>query len=515
MNLAELAEATIRDWGEYAYLVFEGREITNLEVERASRRLASALQKLGVRRGNRVLIQMPNCPEVLQSFDAIWRIGAVVVPVNHMISAQESAFIYRDSGAGTLISSPQFLPRIESCRADAPALQNVILAGDPVPGGFHSYAGLVAESLEETRMAGVDDDDPAAIVYTAGTTGHPKGAVHTHRSLYHAARMLNESVPVAEGNVSIFVLPLCHVYGISCMVSLSFQKRGKAVILPTAAVDQIFESIQRHRANLFTGVPTLYVYMLLHPDHGKYDLSSMKWWISGSAALAPETWQAFKDRFGFEIVEGWGLTETGASGCINPADGPKKPGSIGQPMPGAQLRVVDDQDREVPQGQEGEIVLRTPGMMRGYWKRPEETAAVVKDRWVRTGDMGYVDRDGYYFITDRKKDIIIKGGENISPREVEEVIMTHPAVCEAAVVGVTDSVYGEQIRAFVVAKPGMQVTSRELNDHCCARLKQFKTPKDFTFVEALPKNLVGKVLRRELRRIAQEARHQQIQATSS
>jgi long-chain acyl-CoA synthetase len=505
MNLVELAEAKISDSGEYVSAVFEGREITNLETERMSRRLAGALRNLNVKRGDRVLIQMPNCPEVFRSFGAIWRVGATVVPVNHMIGAEESAFIYRDCGAKTLISSTDFLPRIESCRPNAPALKNVILVGRSVPKGYHSYPQLVDKSPEETRIASTDDDDLAAIVYTAGTTGQPKGAMHTHRSLYFAGKMLNDSVSVPEGTVSLFVLPMCHVYGISCMVASYFHKKGKGIILSSFTVDKIFEAIQTHRANLFTGVPTLYVYMLLHPNPRKYDLSSMKWWISGSAALAPETWHGFKEKFGFEIIEGWGLTETGASGCINPADGPKKAGSIGQPMPGAQLKIVDDKDREVPQGQQGEIILRTPGMMKGYWKRQEETAEILRDGWVRTGDIGYVDEEGFYFITDRKKDIIIKGGENICPREIEEVIMTHPGVCEAAVVGVKDGVYGEEIKAFVVAKPGMQVTAQELNEHCCAKLKRFKTPKDFTFMEALPKNLVGKVLRKDLRKMAQDS----------
>jgi long-chain acyl-CoA synthetase len=506
MNLVELADAKVRSCGEYVYAVFEGQEITNVEMQRRSMRLAAALRSIGVKRGDRVLIQMPNCPEVFQSFGAVWRIGAAVVPVNHMIGAEESAFIYRDCEAKTLIASSDSLPRVESCRANAPALRNVILVGSTVPAAYHSYRHLVEEGPEETGIAEVDDDDLAAIIYTAGTTGQPKGAMHTQRSLYFAGKMLNDSVPVPEGNVSVFALPMCHVYGISCMVASFFHGQGKAVILPSFTVDRIFEAIQTYNGNLFTGVPTLYVYMLLHPDPKKYDLSSMKWWISGSAALAPDTWYSFKEKFGFEIIEGWGLTETGASGCCNPPDGPKKVGSIGRPMPGAELKIVDDKDVELPQGQQGEIILRTPGMMKGYWKRPEETAEVLRDGWVRTGDIGYVDADGFYFITDRKKDIIIKGGENICPREIEEVIMTHPGVCEAAVVGVKDGVYGEEIKAFVVANPGMQVTPEELNDLCCSRLKRFKTPKDFTFMEALPKNLVGKVLRKELRKMAQEDR---------
>lgn len=506
MNLVELAEAKIRESGEYVSAVFEGRDITNVEMERASRRLAGALRRLNVERGDRVLVQMPNCPEVFQSFGAIWRIGAAVVPVNHMIGAEESSYIYRDCEAETLISSSEFLPRIQACQANTPTLKNVIMVGKTPPQGCHSYRQLIEESPEETDIAGVYDADLAAIIYTAGTTGRPKGAMHTHSSLYCAGKMFYDSVPVPEGIVSLFVLPMCHVYGITCMVAAFFHRRGKAVILSSFTVDKIFEAIQTYRANLFAGVPTLYVYMMLQPDPERYDLGSMKWWISGSAALAPETWQGFKNRFGFEIIEGWGLTETGATGCINPPDVPKKVGSIGRPMPGAQVRVVDDKGTEALQGQQGELILRTPGMMKGYRKRPQETEEVLKDGWVRTGDIGYVDKDGFYFITDRKKDIIIKGGENICPREIEEVIMTHPGVCEAAVVGIKDGVYGEEITAFVVAKPGIAVSPQELNEHCCARLKRFKTPKDFTFVGALPKNLVGKVLRKELRKMAQGRR---------
>jgi long-chain acyl-CoA synthetase len=425
--------------------------------------------------------------------------------VNHMIAADESSYIYQDCGAETLISTPDFLPRIEACRASVPALRNVILVGDSVAKGYYSYHQLVERSPEDASIVNMDDGDLAAIVYTAGTTGRPKGVMHSHHSLHYAGRIFYEQVPVPEGNVSVFVLPMCHIYGITCMVATYFHRKGKAIVLSSFTIDKIFEAIQTYRGNLFVGVPTLYVYMLLHPDPKKYDLSSMKWWISGSAALAPETWHEFKRVFGFEIIEGWGMTETGATGCCNPHDQPKKAGSIGKASPRAQLRVVDDSGKEVPRGQQGEIAIKTPGAMAGYWKRPEETAEVLKDGWVRSGDIGYVDEDGFYFITDRKKDIIIKGGENICPREIEEVIMTHPGVCEAAVVGVKDGVYGEEIKAFVVAKPGMQVTSQELNDHCCARLKRFKTPKDFAFMDALPKNLVGKVLRKELREMAQES----------
>ena len=502
-NLVKLAEDEIKNFGEHVRVVFEGQEFTNVEMGRSARRLATALQRLKVKRGDRVLIQMANCPEVFQSFWAIWRIGAIVVPVNHMIGSEESACIYYDCGAETLISTADFLPRIEICRTKTQALRNVILIDRKVPENCLSYWELVGECPEETGIARTDGDEVAAVVYTAGTTGKPKGVMHSHYSLYSIAKMLNDSVSLPEETVSVFVLPLCHIYGLSCSIAGALKGGLKAVVLPSFNVDKIFGCIEAYKANLFVGVPTLYVYMLLHPDPGKYDLSSMRWWISGSAPLSQETWRGFKEKFGFEIIEGWGLTEIGASGCVNPLGGPKKVGSIGRPVKDAHLKIIDSDGKELPQGQPGEIVIRSPGVMKGYWNMPEETAEILRDGWIHTGDIGYVDDDGYYFITDRKKDIIIKGGENISPREIEEVIVTHPKVCEAAVVGIKDHIYGEDIKAFVVLKAGEQTTADELKEYCCGRLKRFKTPKEFVFVDALPKNLVGKVLRKELRRMAQ------------
>ena len=269
--------------------------------------------------------------------------------------------------------------------------------------------------------------------------------------------------------------------------------------MPTFDIEKIFEAIERYRGHYFAGVPTMYVYMLLYPYPGKYDLSSMWWWQSGSAPLTLETWKGFKEKYGFEIVEGWGLTETAALNCTNPIRGPIKVGSIGKPMKETEMKIVDSAGCEIPPNQEGEIIIRTPSLMKGYWNKPEETAQVLKNGWLYTGDIGYFDADGYFFITDRKKDIIIKAGENIHPREIDEVICAHPKVCEAAAVGIRDETYGEDIKAFVVLKPGEQASPEEIIDWCCVRLKRFKSPKEIRFVDALPKNLIGKVLRRELR----------------
>ncbi|MEE8373438.1 MAG: long-chain fatty acid--CoA ligase [Dehalococcoidia bacterium] len=499
MNVAELAEQEIARYGEHGRVLFEGRELTNTEMDREARKLGTALRELGVKRGDRVMIQAPNCPEVVQSFQAIWKIGAVVVPVNYLIAEDETAHIYSDSGAETLISNSMFLPKIDACRARAPAVKNVILIDTEAPRSDLYGWKLVENSPDKLDFVRTDDDELAALIYTAGTTGRPKGVMHSHYGLCSNAQMVADTITLPEGMVSILILPLCHMYGIGSMNASYVRGGGRAIILPSFDVEKLFAAIETHRGNLVAAVPTMYVYMLLYPEPKKYDLSSMRWWVSGSSALAVETWKNFRAKYGFEIIEGWGLTEAGATNCCNPLDGPVKVGSIGQPMRGTEMRVVDSDGNKIPPGQEGELIIRSTALMQGYWNRPEETAEILRDGWVYSGDVGYVDEDGYYFITDRKKDLIIKAGENIHPREIEEVLFAHPKVSEAAVVGIKDDIYGEDIKAFVVLKPGMQATEAEITEHCKARLKDFKSPKELQFMEALPKNLLGKVLRKELR----------------
>jgi long-chain acyl-CoA synthetase len=471
-------------------------------MQRGSRRLARALKDLGVKRGDRVILQMPNCPEVLQGFNAIWRVGAVVVPINYLVGEEETAYIYQDSGAKVVISSQAFLPKIRVGREKASGLENVILVDPDVPPGFLSYPQIIEKCPEEMEIVDMGDDELAALIYTAGTTGRPKGVMHTHLSLYSNAKMQAESVFLPDGMISIFVLPLCHSYGIASMNLGLFRLSGGAVLLSTFNVEAIFAAIQKYRANVLAGVPTMYVFMLLFPEPKKYDLSSMKYWFCGSAPLALETFNRFKQAFGFEIIEGWGLTEAGANNSVNPLEGVKKVGSIGLPMKGTEMRVVDNEGKALPSRKEGEILIRGPMLMKGYWNKPEETAEVLRGGWLHTGDVGYVDEDGYFWITDRKKDLIIKAGENISPRTIEEVLFKHPKVSEAAVIGMKDEVYGEEIKAFLVLKPGQEATAEEIIEHCQKRLTSFLVPKQVVILKALPKSLVGKVLKKELRKMS-------------
>lgn len=501
MNLAELPEREIEKFGEHVSIIFQGREWTNVEMREATKRLANALKRLDVTKGDRVIIQMPNCPEVLQSFQAVYILGAVIVPINFMVGEAETGYIYRDTDAKIIISNSHFLPKIEACRKEAPSIEHVILTDREVPDGILSYHDLIEKEGAEIEVEPTDDDDLAALIYTAGTTGQPKGVMHTHYSLYINARLQHETLNLPPGLTGIAVLPLCHSYGIASMNYGMLVGGGRAVVLNSFDIETVFSSIEKYQANTIGAVPTMYVFMLLYPDPNKYDLSSMKYWISGSAPLTRETWERFRDIYGYEIIEGWGLTEAGANNAVNPLDGKKKIGSIGLPIAGTEMKVVDAQDRELPPNTEGEIIVSGPMLMKGYWKRPEETARVLRNGWLYTGDVGYVDEEGYFFITERKKDLIIKGGENIAPREVEEAVYSHPSVSEAAVVGVPDDIYGENIKAFVVLLPGKEASEEEIIAHCREKLKKFKSPSRVVFLESLPKSLVGKILRKELRKM--------------
>jgi len=498
VNLARLNEEKTLNKPEWVKIIYEDREITNTEIVRQQRKLAAVLRNLGVRRGDRIIIQTPNCPEALYAFSAAWRLGAVIVPVNHLISEDETVHIYRDSGAKIVIGSRIYLSKLLACKTGAPEVQTIILIEDEAPEGMYSYHSLVEPLSEEKSIADTADDDIAALIYTAGTTGKSKGVIHTHGTLYASASSAHQTGPPTDGMTYISVLPLCHSYGIAIM-NMGLFRLTRMVLLNSFDLNVIFSSIEKYSGNILAAVPTMYIYMLMYPEPKKYNLSSMKYWICGSSPLSVETWNKFREMYGFEISEGWGLTEAGAANSINPILGLKKVGSIGLPMKGSEMAIVDDSGKPLPAGEKGEIVIRGPQVMKGYWNRPEETANAVRNGWLHTGDVGYVDTDGYYWITDRKKDLIIKGGENISPRTIEEVLYRCPGVSEAAVIGVRDDKYGEEIKAFVVLRPGEKASADEILDFCRTRLSSFLMPKYIVFLDTMPRNLPGKILKSALR----------------
>jgi len=531
MNISTLLNDSITRFGEFESVNFDGKWRTNLQTHQDASRLGYLLRDLGVEKGDRVVVQLPNCPEVLISFPAINRIGAVIVPLSPLLGPEQATHILRDCGAKVVITSSHFLEGARKVKEKAPDLTHIVLIDqDDVPDTI-PYQKKIQEYSTELEVVQTDNDDLAALIYTAGTTGKPKGVMHTHFSLYANTLFLYEYAlvnrpktitqtvteidpqtyqPVETATtvtglersvVSLGVLPLSHSYGIALM-NVGALTGGKSIIHPWFDPTKVLESIQTYKVKYVAFVPTMYIHLLNHPDFDNYDLSSLMGCSSGASPLPLEVARKWEDKVGVEIREGWGMSETGATTCGQPPKQPPKYGSIGKSLFKCNtVTIFNEHDQETAPYEKGEIVVKGPTLMKGYWNKPEETAEAIRNGWLYSGDIGYKDEDGYMYITDRKKDIIIRGGENVSPREVEEVLFQHPNILEAGVIGVKDEVYGEEIKAFIVLREGKQIEPEELTAFCRERLPKFKTPKQFQIVDALPKNPVGKVLRSELRKL--------------
>ncbi|MBA7504903.1 Long-chain-fatty-acid--CoA ligase [subsurface metagenome] len=499
MNVGRLIKDNVSDFGEYPLLTFEDKEYSNIEIDHWSNKVGNALKSLGVKKGDRVVIQLPNRPEVVVSSVGIFKIGAVVIPLSFLYSAEETAYIYQDSGPVVIISATEFMEKVSRGKAAAPSIKHVISV-DEVPDTL-LFKDIVDKSSDKLEMEDTADDELAALLYTAGTTGRPKGVMLAHQALYANAEGQSEILkgPLMHGDRLLSSLPLSHSYGMATMNAL-FYGGMRWVLVRWFDTDLIFEAIQRHKVKITTQVPTMFVYQNMYPEPKKYDLSSIKYWISGSAPLNEETRKEFESKYPGKVYQGWGLTEAMANNSCCPFDRPYKPGSIGRPLNG-KMRVVDEDGKPLQVGEVGEIVVGGSVVMQGYWNKLEETKEALQGGWLRTGDMGYMDEDGYYFIVERKKNMIIKAGENIFPREIEEVIYQNPKVSEAAVVGVADQKYGEELKAFIVLKPGEKATEQEIIDFCGGKLTSFKTPKYAQFLDSLPKNPVGKILYKDLRKM--------------
>jgi long-chain acyl-CoA synthetase len=492
MNLAVLGEENVARYGEYVSLVFEGREWTNVEQQKRASQLANALRRRGIGIGDRVVVLLPNCPEVLQSYGGILRLGAVAVPVIFLLNPEEVRHILADSGAKLVITSPELAAKVEGFTGD------VVLVGGEAP-GMLSWDALIAG--EPDTFAAVDraDDDPAVILYTSGTTGKPKGVALSHRNLESNARNAASLSELDREAWNLAVLPLSHSYGLTVM-NAGHILGTRGVLLRWFNPELVLETIQQYRVQAMAGVPTMYVYLLQYPGGDAFDTSSMKSWGCGAAPLPVEIVAPFEKKFGGKLMEGYGLTEASPVVSAHRLSGVRKLGSVGQPIPGVEVRILDDDDRDVPRGEVGEICVRGANVMLGYYGLPDETAKTVRDGWLHTGDMGRLDEDGFLFIVERKKDLIIRGGFNVYPREVEEVLYAHPAIAEAAVIGVADPLMGEEVLACVVLKDGAAATPADIIAFCQERLAKFKCPRDVRLLPSLPKSPIGKILRKELRR---------------
>jgi len=457
----------------------------------ASAHLAGLLAQHGIVRGDRVGIMLPNLPHFPVCYYGALRRGAIVVPMNVLLKRREVAYYLSDSGAKLLFAWEGFAEEAQAGAEEAGAECIVVtMAG---------FVELVGAASPEPAVADVADEDTAVLLYTSGTTGQPKGAELTHANLTSNATGSRNLFGKGPESVCLGALPLFHSFGQTCGMNATLGGGGTLTLVPRFDPAKALEVIQRDRVNVFQGVPTMYGAMLHLPDRDRYDVSSLELCASGGSAMPVELLRAFEQAFGCMILEGYGLSESSPVASFNHRDRPRKPGSIGTPIAGVEMKIVDDDGAEVPTGEVGEIVIKGPNVMRGYWQRPEATAETIVDGWLHTGDMGRVDEDGYFFIVDRKKELIIRGGYNVYPREVEEVLYEHPAVREAAVLGIPHDEYGEEVGAAVSLCDGARATPDELREYVRERVAAYKYPRSVWIVDELPKGPTGKILKREIR----------------
>jgi long-chain acyl-CoA synthetase len=497
-------------------VAFMGAFIDFGEAKKLVDLLATALQKLGVVKGDRVGIMLPNCPQYLLGFFAVVRLGAIVVNVNPIYTPREVEMVAKDSGMRAIIALDLLAPNIFGIRANT-AIEHVIVTSlldysatpdkaPPTPEGALSFKSLIG-GVDEVDLPRVEIDpaeDVAVLQYTGGTTGVPKGAMLTHRNLYtNTLQSWAWAGPLTrQGDERyLMVIPYFHIYGQTVGLLLGAWNGAMQIPIPKFDPNLLIEAIKQYKPTFFPGAPTLYISMLNHPEIKSCGLENVRRFNSGSAPLPLEVIERFEKMSGAMLYEGYGLTEASPTTHSTPTLAKRKIGSIGLPFPSTDCKIVDLEtgERVVPVGEAGELCVRGPQVMKGYWNRPEETAIALRDGWLYTGDVARMDEDGFFYIVQRKKDMIIVSGFNVYPNEVEDVLFTHPAVLEAAVIGVPDQYRGEAVKAFITLRPGANATADEVIEFCRANLAKYKVPSLIEFMPSLPKSAVGKVLRRELR----------------
>jgi len=490
-NLATLLTDTARRHAQRPALKLDDTTVSYEALDEASARVAGLLQERGVGAGDRVGIMLPNVPYFAIAYYGVLRAGGVVVPMNVLLKGREVQFYLEDPGAKLLFAWGDFGEAAQEGAQGAGAEAVLVKPGE--------FEQLLGEAEPVRDVADRADDDTAVILYTSGTTGTPKGAELTHANLLANVDVTSRTLAqISEEDVVLGALPLFHSFGQTCGLNTSVSAGACLDLIPRFDPGKALETIDHDRVTIFQGVPTMYHAMLNHPERDRFDTSYLRLCISGGSALPVEVMRGFEEAFGCKVLEGYGLSETSPVASFNHPDRERKPGSIGTPIEGVEMKVVDEDGNEVPQGEVGEIAIRGHNVMKGYWKREDATEEVMRDGWFHTGDMAEVDEDGYFSIVDRKKDMIIRGGYNVYPREIEEVLYEHPAVSEAAVVAVPDEKMGEEVGAAVVLKEGEDAGEDDLRDFVKQRVAAYKYPRRIWFLDELPKGPTGKILKREI-----------------
>ncbi|MGW7407610.1 long-chain-fatty-acid--CoA ligase [Streptomyces sp. NPDC054833] len=488
-NLAEFLVRTAERQPERDALRLGTQVTTYAELDERSARAAALLRAEGVRPGDRVALMLPNVPEFVVLYYGALRAGAIVVPMNPLLKTRETEYHLNDSGAALLFEWHQ-APGEGTQGAAAAGVRHI--AVEP-----SHFAGLLAGQEPLTEVTETAADDVAVLLYTSGTTGRPKGAALTHGSLRHNTEVNAVHVQrITSEDVVVGCLPLFHIFGQICTMSVAVRSGASLTLIPRFDPQAVLDAIARDRATVFEGVPTMYAALLQHPSEA--DVSTLRMCVSGGASLPVEVLHGFERRFGCMVLEGFGMSETSPVVSFNHPDRPRKPGSVGTPILDVEVRLLDEKGQDVGPGEVGELAVRGPNVMKGYWNLPEETATAIPDGWLRSGDLARRDEDGYLYIVDRKKDMIIRGGYNVYPREIEEILHEHPAVALAAVVGLAHERLGEEVAAAVVLRKGAEATPDELREFVKDRVAAYKYPRSVWLVDALPTGPSGKILKREI-----------------
>lgn len=490
MLLGQILQKSAEQYPDKTALIFQGSCLSYREVDAQVNKLASGLKRLGIKKGDKVGILMTNSTEFVLSYYAIARLGGIIVPLNIMLKGEELKYILDDAEAKILLTMDSYLKVVEGIRADLPKLGNVI--GD--------LQQLIAEETADKIEVDIDPHDIVVYLYTSGTTGHPKGAMLTHYNLVTNCEATQEHLKLNKQDCFMCVLPMFHTFAATVCMNTPIYLGATISIIETFIPANVLRSLAEDRVTVFAGVPSMYT-VLVNMDipEGKYDLSHLRLCISGGSSMPVEILNRVENKFKVRITEGYGLSETSPVVTMNPPTEARKPGSIGIAIPGVEVKIFDDQNRELGVDQVGEIVIQGPNVMKGYYNLPEATEQAFRSGWFHSGDVGKIDQDGFVYIVDRKKDLVIVGGLNVYPREVEEVLYTHPAVAEAAVIGVPDELRGEAVKAVVALKQGQEATEKELIKYCRDRLATYKVPRYLEFRDALPKTGTGKILKRALK----------------
>lgn len=512
LNLVERVQKTALEQPDKRAYHFLGNDTSYGEFEQTVNRFASALQQLGVGKGDHVAFLLDNTPHYLISLYATMRIGAIVIPINPAYSQDEISYIIQNGDVKVVIALDLLLPFVEQGVKALPQVEKYIICettpdvgkkyntlSSPAKEKAYLFSQILEHSTQALEPVKVEDEDVAIILYTSGTTGYPKGAMLTHRNLYSNARDVSYFFKFSSEDRVIATLPLFHVFALTVVVNAPLLQGATILLAPKFSPNEIYDLAGSQKATVFAGVPTMFNF--LYQFNGNTEnFSNLRLAVSGGAPLPVQVLYDFEGKFKVKVSEGYGLSEASPVTCFNPLDRERKVGSIGMSIPNVENKVVDENGDEVAVGEVGELIVRGPNVMKGYYKMPEETATAIKDEWFYTGDLAKKDEDDFFYIVDRKKDTIIVGGFNVYPREVEEVLFSHPNIVEAAVVGFPDPSLGEAVHAFVVLKEN-NTTAEELQQFCAEHVVKYKVPKIIEVLEALPKSSTGKVLRRALKEI--------------